>query len=131
MTKKRKKNYIYHDQIQFLTKTIIPRETINSIPKQHFEENVELQPSTSKINLPAAEIQNNKEFKKKNKRKNTGMLKTHLWSILKKCDLHTDYLDYQSVWMVHYYRQYCSFSNHVHHHFENYLKKKKSRELQF
>jgi len=69
MTKKRKKNYIYHDQIQFLTKTIIPRETINSIPKQHFEENVELQPSTSKINLPAAEIQNNKEFKKKKQKK--------------------------------------------------------------
>lgn len=40
------------------------------------------------------------------------------------CDLHTDYLDYQSVWMVHYYRQYCNFSNHVHHHFENYLNKK-------
>lgn len=69
--------------MQFLTKTITPRETISSTPKQHFEENVELQQSTLKINLPAAEIQNNEELKKKNKRKNPGMLKTHLWSILK------------------------------------------------
>ncbi|KAE9544684.1 hypothetical protein AGLY_000226 [Aphis glycines] len=43
-------------------------------------------------------------------------------------DLHTDYLDYQSVWMAHYYRQYCSFSSHVHHHFENYLKKYKQNQ---
>ncbi|KAL4107170.1 hypothetical protein QTP88_017554 [Uroleucon formosanum] len=48
-----------------------------------FQKNVELQPSTSKINLSAAEIQNNEELKKKTK-KNPGMLKTHLWSILKK-----------------------------------------------
>lgn len=68
MTKKRKKNYIYHDQMQFLTKTIIPRKTISSIPDQDSEENVELQPSTSEINLPA-QVQNNEELEKKPKKK--------------------------------------------------------------
>lgn len=78
MTKKRKKNYIYHDQMQFLTKTIIPRETISSIPKQHSEENDELQPSTSKINLPTAEIQNNDELKKKQKKKSRNVENTFM-----------------------------------------------------
>lgn len=64
MTKKRKKNYIYHDQMQFFTKTIIPRKTISSIPEQGSEEYVQLQPSTSEINLPA-QVQNNEELEKK------------------------------------------------------------------
>lgn len=64
--------------MQFLTKTITLRETISSIPKQHSEENVELQPSTSKINLPAAEIQNNEVLKKKQKKKSRNVEDTFM-----------------------------------------------------
>lgn len=54
--------------MQFLTKTIIPRKTISSIPEQGSEESVDLQPSTSEINLPA-QVQNNEELEKKKQKK--------------------------------------------------------------
>lgn len=68
MVKRRKKNYIYHDQLQFLAKTIIPKETISSIHEQHCEEIEELQTSNSEIKLPA-QVQNNEELKKNQKKK--------------------------------------------------------------
>ncbi|CAI6356043.1 unnamed protein product [Macrosiphum euphorbiae] len=64
--------------MQFLTKTIIPRQTISSITKQHSEESAELQPSTSEINLPSAEIQNNNEFKKQQKKRSRNVEDTFM-----------------------------------------------------
>lgn len=48
MAKKRKKNCIYHDQLQFLIKTITPRQTVSSIRK-HLEETIRPEPSLSVI----------------------------------------------------------------------------------
>lgn len=61
-------NYIYHDQLQFLAKTIKPRETISSISEQYCEKIEELPTSISEINLPV-QVQNNEELKKNQKNK--------------------------------------------------------------
>jgi len=49
MANKRKHNYIYHDQVQLLTKTNIPRQTISSVPEVNSEENVKLESPTTEI----------------------------------------------------------------------------------
>lgn len=95
MVKMRGEKYIYHDQLQFLAKTIIPRETMSCIPKQHCKEIKKFQTSVSEINLPV-QVQNNEELNKNQKNKSKTVEDTfieYLEEVTKQNKVHCNLLE--------------------------------------